>query len=534
MQATNRPSDVSLETADSCSSVGFRRIRRLVSRLLSPLRRHRTARRTALLAALVLTVAIGTGAVDRHTTPDQLKLWRVRPTLFRETVETTGSVEPLHTQRVVSQCRWSVPILSVVPEGTWVQKGDVICVLDGSEIEEYLRSRELRLIRARAGLESAVQDELLEDTRSERRLAQAEFDLQDAELALQEYLEGEWPEQLGGLDRDLLMAEERLASLQNDYDFTERLWIRGQVGQRTLEEASLQLHQQESRVNNLSGQRHILTDFTNPRTERQLSWQRDDARRDLVRTRIATSLSETKARLQRLSDERRVSIYERYVQFAKDSLDACTLRAPRDGQLVHSNSWYWKSRGRTSIEPGRDVRFQQAVFEIPDSDRFKVSVPLNESLIKSIRHGMPATVRLAGFDQQPIAGEICHISRYPRQRRYQKGIQDYWLDIELFPTEEQRAVIRSKMDATATLTLREIPDALMIPRKAVVGSAGEYFVWRMESSQLVVQPVRLGGIRGDQVVVTEGLQTGDQVATELSEQHREALEQYLNADVSQL
>jgi len=248
----------------------------------------------------------------------------------------------------------------------------------------------------------------------------------------------------------------------------------------------------------------------------------------VIRTRIAASLAETRARLSTLSDERRVAIYERYVEYARKSLDACTLRAPRSGQVIYANSWYSKSRGQTAIEVGKSVKFQQGVFEIPDSDRFKVSVPLTEALISRIYNGMPTEVVLAGFEDERIAGKVTHISRYPRMRSYYTpGVRDYWLDVTLMPTETQFELLRNQAKASVTLVLKEQLDALMVPRSAVAGLAGQFFVWRMDGEDLVVQPVELGDVQDDRVVVRDGLQVGDRVAVNPPEQQKAALEKHL-------
>ncbi len=111
----------------------------------------------------------------------------------------------------------------------------------------------------------------------------------------------------------------------------------------------------------------MLTGFTHERSTLRLDYRKRDAERDLIRTKIKNGLANTKARLTALSYERTLRIYERYYRRAIDSIKACTLRAPCDGQVMHGNSWYLKSRGITQVEEGARVRYRQKTFEIPDT-----------------------------------------------------------------------------------------------------------------------------------------------------------------------
>ena len=101
--------------------------------------------------SLCLTAAIAaTLSLIPQAVPPQLLTVEKAP--FRIEITTSGSLEPLRSERVISQCQWTVQILSLVPEGTWVRKGDIVCVLHSSEIEEFRRAREVSLIKAQSSL----------------------------------------------------------------------------------------------------------------------------------------------------------------------------------------------------------------------------------------------------------------------------------------------------------------------------------------------------------------------------------------------
>ncbi|MEQ9411002.1 MAG: HlyD family efflux transporter periplasmic adaptor subunit [Fuerstiella sp.] len=499
------------------------------------LSRSFSARSLLLLStstALTVGITALTGAVDSSSDPAALTFTEVQPSTFRWQVEMPGVIEPLHSAAVHSECYWNCRILSLVPEGTWVQKGDVVCVLDSADIEEFARAREVLLIKYRSRLDNALQDQELQQSQNERRLTAAQFKYETATRQLEEYRDGTFPQQLEELERNLAILSDQAMAAEDEVRHTERLWVMGMVNRSEMERGSLDLHKAQQKYDQLEAKLRLLTEFSHPRSTLQLEHTATNAERNVARTRMTNELSMTRARLTTLSYERTLRIYERYYRRAVDSIKACTLRAPCDGQIVHANPWYLRSRGITRIEEGANVRRLQKVFEIPDPSRLKVSVPLNESLIFRVSKGLPVTVTLPGYDDIEVAGRIINISRYPRVRsRYTPHLKDYWLDVELLPTDEQRELLKPRGDVIVSMTLSEIPNALQIRRDAITGLAGHNFVYVYNGDSLESRKVELGEANDEYVCVTAGLEAGDQLVTDMLPAHKQALDRELRRDL---
>ena len=501
--------------------------------------RSNVARRRFAVFAGSSTLILGcvfllTGAVDRGIAPVEVGLTQLEPSMFKVQIEQQGVVEPYHSTEVASACYWTTTILSIVPEGTWVQKGDVVCVLDAANVEAYARSREILLIKYRSRLDNALHDQEMLKTINERRLRAAEYAVESNTQSLLEYTDGTFPQQLETMEKNLSMLSQELQLSDDSVRKTERLWVMGLVGRREMQAGAFELLKAKQKHSQLEASLGMLTGFTNERSTLRLDHKKRDAERDLIRTQIKNGLARTKASLTTLSYERTLRIYERYYRRALDSIKACTLRAPCDGQVMYGNSWYLKSRGITQVEEGGRVRNRQKIFEIPDHGRFKVSVPLPESLIYKVRQDMPVTVKVPGYDDVHIAGRISMISKYPRMRSsYTPGVKDYWVDVELLPTDDQRDLLIPKADVMVNIVLSESDDVLQIPRDAVTGIAGHNFVYVFNGRELVPRKVDLGEANEQSVCVTAGLSVGEQLVTAMTPQHQTALRVTLAADLSE-
>jgi multidrug efflux pump subunit AcrA (membrane-fusion protein) len=435
----------------------------------------------------------------------QSRLLTVQPSRFRITRECSGLIEPVTTSVVQSGCHWTVSILSLVPEGTEVQAGDVVCVL---------RSREISLIRANAAVTASLKSEELQRTAAERRLSDAQFALQSAEMDLQQYVHGTHPKQVDKLDRDLQLAETQKQSAEDEYAFTRRMWMTGVANRSEVDAAGMALTNRSVQAGRLAGQKELLQKFTDPRTRRRLEYNVDHLKLNLARTDLANSLAETRYRMISLSDQRRLDIYERYARTARESIEACTLRAPRAGRVNHANSWYNRSRGVRTIEEGRSVYYSQAIFEIPDEHELKISFGLDETLVARAAPGMTVDVKLPGFEQSPVRAAVKSISNFPKQR-WTNGVEirEYMVEALLYPTDEQRAQLHPQQDATVEITLTDDPQALVVPKDAVVRRNGRpcVLVPSADQSELLPLAVTPGEVHDGEVMILEGLTAGMQI-----------------------
>lgn len=530
---------MSHETSAGCRPVvrlrtAFARLRTFVVRLRTALSLMPRPRRPVATVSAVLCCLILAGAVNRDREPVELQLHTVKPTEFRTEIKVEGRVEPFRAESVSSGCRYPTRILKIAAEGTWVKKGDVVCELDSADYEDYLHKREVPLIRARATHDAAVQDENLLQAANERRQSKAQFLAQSATSALEEYQSGSYPMSLAKLEDQLTILQDQLYAAEDEMRFIENLWSQGMANDRALHQAAYDLQLKRERARKSEADIFMLNRFTHPRTELQMTFRDHDAQRNLLRTEISNSLAQTKARLSTLASEQRVQIYNRLVKDTRANIEACTLRAPRDGQLMYENSWSDLSRGRVSIEEGRTVYFQQPIFAIPNLSNLKVVVPLHESLIRQVSVGMAVVVHVKGYENDPIAGELVDISDYPKPRSYYTPeILDYSMDVLLKPTDAQREFLRLKSDTVVSIPLSQRDDALLVPREAIVGCAGVNYVWRLTDNELTATRVSLGACDDVFACVNGGLESGDRVALQLSIQQTAALQEYVDSAIAE-
>ena len=102
-------------------------------------------------------------------------------------------------------------LLSVVPEGTTVKRGDVLAVLDSSDFEELLRIQQMSVERANADH------------------VQAELEVDIAKLAVREFEEGTLREMIEDFEGRILLARSDLQRANDRVAWARRVGSKGYI-----------------------------------------------------------------------------------------------------------------------------------------------------------------------------------------------------------------------------------------------------------------------------------------------------------------
>lgn len=179
-------------------------------------RRKRKPLNLAVLAGVVLLVGYGVvrllfsfrageGVVDGELT------YRVTRGDLRISFTERGEVKAAKSVEVISQVEGVTRIVSVVPEGTFVEKGDILIELDSSELTQAINQQEIAVETAEANYLQAQKQVEIQKSLNASSLDQARLDLELAKLDLEKYTgekdlgPGPWnPLPLLGQDESLL------------------------------------------------------------------------------------------------------------------------------------------------------------------------------------------------------------------------------------------------------------------------------------------------------------------------------------------
>ncbi|RUL89002.1 efflux RND transporter periplasmic adaptor subunit [Tautonia sociabilis] len=361
-------------------------------------------------------------------------------------------------------------IIEIIPEGSVVKKGDVLCRIDGSEYEEMIRQK------------------IIENEQEGSELKQAELELENARISLTEFLEGTRIQQIQQYEGQIKLAEAQLQRQKDRVAWAERMLPLGYISQARYEQEKQLLLSDQIALDRVQEALANYERYTVPKTVQTLESQ--------IARRLST-VTYMRRRAER--NEERLREYQ-------EQLTNCTIRAPHDGYVI-----YAQDDDDPPLAVGVAVHQHMDLFHLPDLGNMQVEVGLNETIVERVAAGQPATVRVVAFPGVELKGRVLKVEQLPRTTRY-SWIKDDVKEYRAVIAMESYPGLMPKMEAEVEILTDERPGALVVPARAIAYEGGDPYclVARGEGGiERRVVDVRPGTI--DLLHVLGGLDEGEQV-----------------------
>jgi RND family efflux transporter MFP subunit len=195
------------------------------------------------------------------------------------------------------------------------------------------------------------------------------------------------------------------------------------------------------------------------------------------------------------------------------------LISPASGIVAYNNPEYFF--GGFSIQPGRIVWIGMTLFNLVNPDKMEAKCFVLEKDAGELKTDQPVTVTLDPFPGQEFTGKVKTIDNLARPIDQGSPVKYFQVIVSLDKTEPE--LMKPGVKLKAQIRAGEMKSVIVVPRSAVVKKDSDLVVFvRKSHGQFESVKVKLG--QGDliQVVVTEGLQTGQSLALNPPDVKRES------------
>ncbi|MFB3883919.1 MAG: efflux RND transporter periplasmic adaptor subunit [Thermodesulfobacteriota bacterium] len=166
--------------------------------------------------------------------------------------------------------------------------------------------------------------------------------------------------------------------------------------------------------------------------------------------------------------------------------------APFSGEIVRRN-----------VDSGALVSPSTPLVTLVHLDTLKVLANVIEKDISLVKPGMKAKILTEAYPEKTFEGIIVRMNKA-------LDLATRTLQVEInIPNPGH--LLKAGMFARIEVALMEKPDALVVPREAVIEEAGKQSVFVVEGNQALRKPIVMGIEQGGLVEVIEGLKEGDKV-----------------------
>lgn len=428
---------------------------------------------------------------------------------FLVSVVEGGTLEAVSEVSVRSEVEGSARIIKLVPEGTFVQKGDLICELDASSVEDQVYQQQLAVEKAQLAFVQAKETLDIQRSTTNSEISAAVLKFKFAESDLKKYIEGEYPQARLNAGLEITNIMEQLEVAKDRLEWSERLFKKGFETKSKVDTDRLAFNQQQMRLIQARENLRLLEEYDHPKLTEQYSAAVDEAKRELERVlhQAASRIAQYTADVE--TQRRTLEYSKTKLQKLEQQLAATKIEAPQAGLVVYPSA---SSRfsNESMIEEGATVRNRQEIIKLPDTSRMKVSVKVHESHINQIRAGLPAFVVLDSMPDQRFRAVVNKVGLLPdtQSRWGNPNLKVYATEILITDTLPD---VKPGVSATAEIVVTNLENVLTVPIQAITTLKGRQVAYIADGSGSKPVPVDIGLFNTKHIQITSGLKEGDRV-----------------------
>lgn len=477
-------------------------------------RPYRLAGALAVIAALILLVVWLTavrGGEDPAATVETFVAKR-GPLMIR--VLEAGALKAKDPEVLCSSLQGRAVIISIVPEGTWVKKGDLLVELDVTKLVDHRVDHEIMTRNAEAAYIDAREAALITKSLAQSSVEAAQLKYDFAKLDLEKYLGqgGQYATDLAKAKGDIALSQQEVEKNKDYYDWSEKLAQEKYLSGTQLKADELTLRKSELNLRVAENNLQLLERYTYQRQLVQL-------RSDVHQSEAALERAKAKARANVAQAQAHLAAHEQeyrrnldMLARVDDQISKGKIYAPTDGMVLYATSEGGHFHDdRKPLADGVEVWMRQELIYLTRSTSTVAEVDLHEANLQKVRVGLPVIVTVDALPGRKFVGTISRIAPLA-------DAQSMWMnpDLKVYQTEITLAVddpeLRSGMNCRAEIIVEQHADALYVPVQSIVRVRGQPVVYVVdENGTPQERPVEIGLDDNTVARVVRGLEEGEAI-----------------------
>lgn len=486
-----------------------------------------------ILAVGVCVVAfllVPRGGAQRPSQPVETAL--VSRGELKLSIQTKGQFQGERSVGVTPEVSGGATITYVIPEGTQVEKGEVIARLNTDDVEKSIDDWGLRVERSRDRVTQAEESlRILEATNAtDISAAQVRYDM--ALLDLRRYGTVALLDD-GSIDEDVYLGEAALPKgdayqafrdatfeitravsdlerAEADFDGMDELLEKGFTTRTEALTAELAVTEAKRRLESRQLDLKLLADYTYPQTLAQKEEALKEAERNLRKAEINASVrmtqAETSLKAARLEYER---VSQRLGDLEKE-LKARTVIAPVSGNILYGDPERPWRRDRIAV--GQRVHRGSRMFTIPDTSSIVVLTRILEMDFHTVKVGQEVIVSVDAIADLILSGKVTKVAEYASEDRQRHGIsrgeKTFEVTIKMDQTDSR---IKPGMSCNIEIVSQRIQNAVYVPVTSVFQELGSQVCYVVENGETTRVEVKTGRSSDKNVEILSGLEYGQRV-----------------------
>ncbi len=424
----------------------------------------------------------------------------------------SGSLRSLNSVILGSEIRSNqAKIVKLIPEGTYVKKGDLIVQFDETLFEDNIALLKTEIKEAKAVLEQTKKDLKLQIAKNEDEVKTAEHQVLLLGLKLSNVLEGVGVVEEKELEAKVEEAERMVTQAENEYNDFKEMYNKEFINRDELDKAKLSLLRARSELSIARLRFNTHKEYTNPANIEKAKAELNKARDELAQLKQTTYYQIARqGSIVKRAEVRLESAIER-LKLTEDQLKKTKIYAPISGFVVYKKIAIGGERRKVQI--GDSVWSHQGIILIPDLSKMIVDTRIREIDIHRVEPAQSVIVQIDAYPDLKLKGWVDLVGTLASQDGDSIG-KYFNLQIALDDNDYR---LRPGMTARVEILVDRLKNVLYIPVGAVFEREGKTICRVKGREGPEERDIQTGKSNEDYVEVKKGLREDEKVYLTLSE-----------------
>jgi len=472
-----------------------------------------------LIGAVVLIVAIGLAVIwlkvvrgSENPTSNMATFVAKKGPLTISVLE-SGTIKAREQIIIKNEVEGRTSIISLIPEGTRVKKGDLLVELDASSLEDNKIDQEIRVQNAEASHINAQENLAVVKNQAESDIDVAKLTLEFAREDLNQYKEGEYPNELAAAQNKITLAQEELTRAQETLEWSQKLYEDKYIAQTELEGDRLSKKRREVDLELAKNDLDLLENFTYGRNIAQLESDVKQAEMALERTQRKASANVVQATADLKAKEAEFNRQKDKLAKLDDQIHKAKIYAPADGMVIYATSAErggFRRESREPLDEGVEVFERQELIYLPTATSSMAEVDIHEASLEKVRVGLPAIITVDALPGKKFLGSVERIAPLPDP-------QSMWMnpDLKVYNSdvylEGNDPSLRTGMSCKVEIIIEQYEDMVYVPVQVVLRVGTGHVVYIVKDGSTEERKVEIGLDNNRMVRIISGLEEGEVV-----------------------
>jgi multidrug efflux pump subunit AcrA (membrane-fusion protein) len=269
-----------------------------------------------------------------------------------------GALRALNETVVRSGLEGLNRIIYLVPEGSYVQKGDLLVELDSSGLKDRLNEQELSYQERLFQMLQATGNLNIQKSLVESQIKEAELKVENAQVDLEKYRDADAPLLIKTIESRSAVLAEQVRIAGERYARTEVLFKAGNASKSELEADALSLKREQLALGQYQEDLRLVKKYDQPNQVRLLTSNLEQAKAELDRLRQRTSNEIAQAEADLKTSQSALDFLDQGLKMQRRRLENSKIIAPQNGLVVYASVSPFQFAGGNEDRRREEGRFR--------------------------------------------------------------------------------------------------------------------------------------------------------------------------------